>query len=144
MSHASLPPRRPPPPRLPLPLTSLTFASRSSSACLALLIGVLPALAARGSSFASVFGAGAGFAAATSLRALRSGFFAAMGFRAARSLALRRLTTLAFFLAARTFFTLLRFWTILPPVNYLKSREKTNRTLYGTAYALGSAPWSLL
>jgi hypothetical protein len=28
---------------------------------------------------------------------------------------LRRLTTLAFFFAARTFFTFLRFWTIRPP-----------------------------
>jgi hypothetical protein len=34
-------------------------------------------------------------------------------------LALRRLTTLAFFFAARTFFSFLRFWTIRfpPPPN---------------------------
>src|SRR5688572_9166363 len=140
MSQASLPPRRPPRPRRPRPLTSLTFASSSSSACLALLIGVLAPLAARLSTFAPAFAAGAGLAPAA-LRSFgagarvtvrvtfwRTSFFGAAG-RAARPLSLRRLTTLAFFLAARTFFSFLRFWTIRPPCQRRENSAKS-RTLH--------------
>jgi hypothetical protein len=93
-------------------LTSLTFASSSSSACFALLIGVFAALAA----FSSTFGAGPALGAAA-LRILGAGFFAATRLRVARTLtlALSRLATLAFFFAARTFFSFFRFCTIRPP-----------------------------
>src|SRR5688500_11694334 len=115
MSHASLP-RRPPRPRLPLPLTSATLASRSSSACLALvLIGVFAPLAA--SALGSTFGAGTALAAAPFFSLIGVGWRAGRCLRTARSLALRRLTTLAFFFAARTFLICLRFWTIHPPGN---------------------------
>src|SRR3954469_15920038 len=122
ISQASLPPRRPPRPPLPFDLTSATFASRSSSACFALLTGVFACLAA---ALASSFGAGA-FAAALALGAgslrvraatLACGacFFA--GRLPAWERSLRRLTALAFFLAARTFFTLdlLRFCILASP-----------------------------
>src|SRR6185295_6877724 len=151
MSHASLPPRRPPRPRLPLPLTSATLASSISSAAFALvLIGVLAPLAAALSSGLPATGLAAAFGAAT-LRALarsdrltfsRPGFLAAG--RAARPFSFRRLCACAFFLAARTFLSLLRFLTIRPPVNLLIARQKQNRALYVTAQWLGSAPCSLL
>src|SRR4051812_41747607 len=122
ISQASLPPRRPPRPPLPFDLTSATFASSSSSACFALLTGVLACLAA---ALASSFGAGA-LAAATgfgagSLRARAATLACGACFFAGRLPAwersLRRLTALAFFLAARTFFTLdlLRFCILASP-----------------------------
>src|SRR6187549_757321 len=146
MSHASLPPRRP---RLPLPLTWATFASSISSAAFALvLIGVLAPFAAALSSGLPATGlATTGFGAAATFlvlaRSLARGSFLAAG-RAARPFSFRRLCACAFFLAARTFLSLLRFLTIRPPVNSLIARQKQNRALYVTAQWLGSAPCSLL
>src|SRR3954464_2719727 len=115
ISQASLPPRRPPRPPLPLDLTSATLASRSSSACLALLTGVFGALAfVATAGLADVAFAGT-LPRATAGALARSGFLWTLG---ARALIFRRLTTLAFFFAAWTFLTLdfdLRFWTIRPP-----------------------------
>src|SRR5256886_8083754 len=93
-------PRRPPRPPLPFALTSLTFASRSSSACLALLIGVF-ALALLSSGFgASAFTASAAFgAAALCARAgslARSRFLTARDFGAETRFSVLR-TFLAFF-----------------------------------------------
>src|SRR6185503_3154013 len=116
---------RPPRPRLPLPLTSATLASSISSAAFALvLIGVLAPLAAALSSGLPASGLAAG--------------------RAARPFSFRRLCACAFFLAARTFLSLLRFLTIRPPVNLPIARQQQNRALYVTAQWLGSAPCSLL
>src|SRR5207247_7210903 len=89
-------------------LTSLTFASSSSSACLALLIGVF-ALALLASGFgASAFSASVAFgAAALCARAgslARSRFLTARDFAAETRFSVLR-TFLAFFLAARTFLT---------------------------------------
>src|SRR4051812_24964025 len=121
ISQASLPPRRPPRPPLPFDLTSATFASRSSSACLALLTGVFACLAAAlasslgaGVLAATTFGAGCLRARAVTL-ACGACFFA--GRLPAWERSLRRLTALAFFLAARTFFTLdlLRFCILASP-----------------------------
>src|SRR5262245_51390277 len=115
MSHSSLRPRRPPRPPLPLDLTSATLASRSSSACFALLTGVFGGLpvATTAALAAAAFAMILPRAVAGALA--RSGFFWTL---AARALIFRRLTTLAFFFAARTFLTFdftLRFWTIRPP-----------------------------
>src|SRR6185503_14414660 len=145
MSHASLPPRRP---RLPLPLTWATFASSISSAAFALvLIGVLAPFAALSSGLPATGLATTGFGAAATFlvfaRSLARGSFLAAG-RAARPFSFRRLCACAFFLAARTFLSLLRFLTIRPPVNSLIARQKQNRALYVTAQWLGSAPCSLL
>ena len=82
------------------PLTSLTFASRSSSACFALLIGVLAAFAA----LSSTLGVGAAWAPRPCVPLGRASSHQRLA-RCARTLALRRLTTLAFFFAARTFFS---------------------------------------
>src|SRR3954467_9600186 len=121
ISQASLPPRRPPRPPLPLDLTSATLASRSSSACLALLTGVFACLAAAlasslgaGVLAATTFGAGTLRARAVTLAGCAC-FFA--GRLPAWERSLRRLTALAFFLAARTFFTLdlLRFCILASP-----------------------------
>ena len=116
ISQASLPPRRPPrPPLPPFDLTSATLASSSSSACLALVLTGLAFLGGlvvglrrrrlrRRRPWRAVTLARArcdlGDAAVSSPGACRRA-------RAASA----RLTALAFFLAARTFFTfdLLRF-----------------------------------
>src|SRR6185503_6537647 len=107
-----------------LVLTSATFASSSSRACLALLIGVLAGPFA----CLSIGCGAAALACATALAAgafwARAGTLARSSFLAAGalcSLVFRLLATLAFFLAARrTFFGFtLRFRTILPPVKRL-------------------------
>src|SRR3954447_7601774 len=79
ISQASLLPRRPPRPPLPLDLTSATLASRSSSACLALLTGVFGALALGG--LADVAFAGT-LPRATAGALARSGFLWTLGARA--------------------------------------------------------------
>src|SRR3954468_15088194 len=115
ISQASFPPRRPPRPPLPLDLTSATLASRSSSACLALLTGVFGALAEAATAGLAELAFAGTLPRATAGAFARSGFLWTLG---ARALTFRRLTTLAFFFAARTFLTLdfdLRFWTIRPP-----------------------------
>src|SRR6267142_2356790 len=127
MSHSSLRPRRP---RLPLTLTSLTFASRSSSACLALLIGAFGALP---SGLAATAFAGAPFAGAS--LCARSACFARSSFLCGRAFGAWRFsarTTRAFFLAACAFLTLdLRFCAIsVPrPENQLPPRKKEPRII---------------
>src|SRR5678815_1945552 len=121
-THSSLRLLRPPRTPLPLPLTSATFASSSSSACFALLKGVFAFLSSTCGAAAFACGAalagGAFWARAGALA--RSSFFAV---GALCDLVFRLLTALAFFFAARrTFFAFtLRFRTILPPVSRLVS-----------------------
>src|SRR6266404_6044351 len=127
MSHSSLRPRRP---RLPLTLTSLTFASRSSSACLALLIGAFGALPSglAATAFACAPLAGASLCARSACFA-RSSFLCGRAFGAWRFSAR---TTRAFFLAACAFLTLdLRFCAIsVPrPENQLPPRKKEPRII---------------
>src|SRR3954471_14381950 len=123
ISHSFL--RRPPRP-LPFDFASATLASSSSSAAFALLIGILaffasstlaalPVSGFAGSALASTGLPAALWAEAGSL-ARRCFLAATLATGRATRLLFRRLTALAFFLAARTFLTLdFRFRPIFPP-----------------------------